>query len=182
MVYQGPGWQRRIAAAESANRLLDETGVDQTRQIDVFGLCEDLGLWLVFLPLDNLLGAYVPEGVGGIMITTARPVSVQRFTAAHELGHWRMDHGHGLALDGAEHILGRSPLEAEQLAQFFAANLLMPPPLVYGVLERSAIDGGPVRPEPRLRGRSRGWRELRGSRPAAPEPRRHHRRQTSPIC
>lgn len=147
MVYQGPGWQRRIAAAESANRLLDEADVDQTRQIDVFGLCEDLGLWLVFLPLDNLLGAYIPEGVGGVMITTARPISVQRFTAAHELGHWRMDHGHGLALDGAEHILGRSRLESEQLAQFFAANLLMPPPLVYGVLERSAIDGGPVRPD-----------------------------------
>lgn len=147
MVYQGPGWQRRIAAAESANRLLDEAGVDQTRQIDVFGLCEDLGLWLVFLPLDNLLGVYLPEGVGGVMITTARPVSVQRFTAAHELGHWRMDHGHGLALDGAEHILGRSPLEGEQLAQFFAANLLMPPPLVYGVLERSAVDGGSVRPD-----------------------------------
>lgn len=147
MVYQGPGWQRRIAAAESANRLLDEAGVDQTRQIDVFTLCEDLGLWLVFLPLDNLLGAYIPEGAGGVMITTARPVSVQRFTAAHELGHWRMDHGHGLALDGAEHILGRSPLEGEQLAQFFAANLLMPPPLIYGVLERSAIDGGLIRPD-----------------------------------
>lgn len=147
MVYQGPRWQRRVAAAESANRLLDEAGVDQTRQIDVFGLCEDLGLWLVFLPLDNLLGAYIPEGVGGVMITTARPVSVQRFTAAHELGHWRMDHGHGLALDGAEHILGRSPLEGEQLAQFFAANLLMPPPLVYEVLERSAIAGGLVRPD-----------------------------------
>lgn len=147
MVYQDPGWQRRIAAAESANRLLDEAGVDQTRQIDVFGLCEDLGLWLVFLPLDNLLGAYIPEGVGGVMITTARPVSVQRFTAAHELGHWRLDHGHGLALDGAEHILGRSPLEGEQLAQFFAANLLMPPPMVYGVLERSAVESGNVLPD-----------------------------------
>lgn len=147
MVYQGPGWQRRIAAAESANRLLDEAGVDQSRQIDVFGLCEDLGLWLVFLPLDNLLGAYIPEGVGGVMITTARPVSVQRFTAAHELGHWRMDHGHGLALDGAEHILGRSPLESEQLAQFFAANLLMPPPLVYGVLERSAVEADNILPD-----------------------------------
>jgi Zn-dependent peptidase ImmA (M78 family) len=146
-VEQGPRWQRRIAAAESANRLLGELEVDQTRRIDVFGLCEDLGLWLVFLPMDNLLGAYIPEGVGGVMITTARPVSVQRFTAAHELGHWRMDHGHGIALDGAEHILGRSPSEREQLAQFFAANLLMPPPLVYGVLERLALDGGSIHPE-----------------------------------
>jgi hypothetical protein len=147
MADQGPEWQRRIAAADSAHRLLDELGVDPTRRIDVFGLCEDLGLWLVFLPLDNLLGAYIPEGAGGVMITTERPVTVQRYTAAHELGHWRMDHGHGIALDGAEHILGRSPIERERLAQFFAANLLMPPPLIYGVLDRLQLTGAGIKPD-----------------------------------
>lgn len=147
MVDQGPRWRRRVAAAESANRLLSELSVDPTRRIDVFGLCEDLGLWLIFLPMDNLLGAFIPEGVGGIMITTSRPVSVQRFTAAHELGHWRMDHGHGLALDGAEHILGNTPVEREQLCQFFAANLLMPPPLVYGIVERMNVPDGKIAPE-----------------------------------
>lgn len=127
---------RRLQAAESASRLLVEAGVDQTRQVDVFGLCEECGLWLAFFPLDGLLGAYLPEGSGGALITTQRPVAVQRYTAAHELGHWRLDHRGGPALDGDEQVLGQTPDESEQLAQVFAAALLMPPPLVYGTLER----------------------------------------------
>src|SRR5712691_6731407 len=102
-------WQQRIQAAESANRLLDEVSVDQSEQIDVFGMCEELGLWLAFLPMDNLLGAFVAEGAGGVLVTTQRPIPLQRYTAAHEIGHWRLDHGHGLALDGEEHILGAAP-------------------------------------------------------------------------
>ena len=60
-------WQQRIEAAEAALSLLDEAGVDQSRQIDVFGLCERVGLWLAFMPLDNALGAFVPDGSGGIL-------------------------------------------------------------------------------------------------------------------
>ena len=113
-------WQRRLEAAESANRLLVETGASQTQQIDVFAMCEQLGMWLAFFPLDGVLGAFLPEGVGGVLITTQRPVTVQRYTAAHELGHWRLDHGYGV--DGEEQVLGTSPAESEQLAQVFAAS------------------------------------------------------------
>jgi len=147
MAPQGARWQRRIQAAESAGRLLDELSVDQTEQIDVFGICEALGLWLAFLPLDNLLGAFVPEGVGGVLVTTQRPIPIQRYTAAHEIGHWRLDHGHGVALDGEEHVLGATTVEREQLAQVFAGSLLMPPPLVFGVLDRLDLASGAVQPE-----------------------------------
>jgi hypothetical protein len=140
-------WQRRIQAAGSAGRLLDELSVDQTKQIDTFGICEDLGLWLAFLPMDKLLGAFLPEGLGGVIVTTQRPIPVQRYTAAHEIGHWRLDHGHGLALDGEEQVLGDTPVEREQLAQVFAGSFLMPPPLVFGVLDRLGIGGQPVGPE-----------------------------------
>ena len=148
MPANGNAWQRSLQAAESAGRLLDELGVDQTRQIDVFSMCEDLDLWLAFLPMDGLLGAYVPEGTGGVLITDRRPITVQRYTAAHELGHWRLEHGHGLALDGEEHVFGTNPAERERLAQMFAANLLMPPPLMLSLLARIGIgDHGPVRPD-----------------------------------
>ena len=131
---------RRLQAVASANELLAEVSIDQTRQIDVFGLCEQLGLWLVFFPLDRLLGAFIREGVGGVMITTERPVTVQRYTAAHELGHWRLGHETTHTFDGEAQILGStSDDEAEHLAQVFAAALLMPPPLVLGTLERLGI-------------------------------------------
>ncbi len=130
------GRDRRLQAADSANRLLLEAGIDQQRQIDVFALIESLGIWLAFFPLDNLLGAYLPEGTGGILITTERSIPIQRYTAAHELGHWRLDGGNDLALDTETEVLGRTSAERETLAQFFAAALLMPPPLVNCVLQR----------------------------------------------
>lgn len=128
-----PRWQRRIAAAEAALNLLDEQGIDQTQQIDVFGLCERLGLWLAFMPLDNVLGAFIPEGSGGVLITTQRPLTVQRYTAAHEVGHFRMDHGP--TADEHDQVFGRTHAEREQLAQVFAGNLLMPPQLVSSILD-----------------------------------------------
>ncbi|MXW75455.1 MAG: ImmA/IrrE family metallo-endopeptidase [Acidimicrobiaceae bacterium] len=126
----------RLAAVSSASRLLVEAGVDQSRQIDVFGLVESLGLWLAFFPLDGLLGAYLPEGEGGILVTTERSVPIQRYTAAHELGHWRLDGGPDGALDSEADVLGRSDIERETLAQVFAGALLMPPPLVHSILSR----------------------------------------------
>ncbi len=141
-------WQRSLQAAQSAGRLLDELGVEQTRQVDVFSMCEDLGLWLAFVPMDGLLGALVPEGTGGVLITDRRPITVQRYTAAHELGHWRLEQGRGLALDGEEQVFGANPVERERLAQVFAANLLMPPPLVLSLLARIGVaDHGPIRPD-----------------------------------
>lgn len=138
-------YSRRLRAASSANRLLVEAGVDQTRQVDVFGLVESLGLWLAFFPLDGLLGAYLPEGKGGVLITTERPVPIQRYTAAHELGHWRLDGGHDAALDTESDVLGRTDIERETLAQVFAGALLMPPPLVHSILlRRNATSLGPL--------------------------------------
>lgn len=139
------GHTRRLMAASSANRLLNEAGVDQTRQVDVFGLIESLDLWLAFFPLDGLLGAYLPEGTGGILITTERSTPIQRYTAAHELGHWRLDGGHDAVLDTEADVLGRTDIERETLAQVFAGALLMPPPLVHSILSRrSATSLGPL--------------------------------------
>lgn len=136
----GSRQQRRLAAVAAALDLLEEFEVDQTQQIDVFGLCERVGLWLAFVPLDNVLGAFLPDGAGGVMITTQRPLTVQRYTAGHELGHWRMDHG-PIADEHAE-VFGANNAEREHLAQIFAGALLMPPPLVFSILDwaRSAPD------------------------------------------
>lgn len=51
-----------------------------------------LDVRVIFKPLDGLLGAYVRGPQPGVMISTKRPLSVQRFTAAHELGHAVLAH------------------------------------------------------------------------------------------
>ncbi|MEW5992746.1 MAG: ImmA/IrrE family metallo-endopeptidase [Chloroflexota bacterium] len=126
--------------------LLEDLGVDQTEPIDVFWLIEQLDIWLTFVPLGTTLGACLPVGRGGIMITTRRQPAVQRFTAAHEIGHWILDHGRPW-VDDEEAILRPSAPERERIAQLFASYVVMPPPLVDATAAHHGIGTGPL-PEP----------------------------------
>lgn len=128
----------RLSALQAAQETLDDLGLDLTQRIDVFDAVDRLGLWVSFLPLQNLLGAVVPEGEGGVLITSERSAAVQRYTAAHEIGHWILDQDR-LALDGEQEILGTSPIERERQAQIFAGYFLMPPPLIHGTAARYGI-------------------------------------------
>ena len=124
-------------ALQEADGLLQELSIDQEAPIDVFDIVDQLGLWLVFNPLKNLLGAAVPKGDGGIMLTTERGVGVQRYTAAHEIGHWILDYGQP-TFDTEDDIY-RPVADRERLAQVFASQLLMPPPLVFSACTRYGI-------------------------------------------
>jgi hypothetical protein len=64
-------------------------------RVDVFGVAMQLGAVLLFRRLNGLLGAYLTQPVSpvpGIMVSTERDLHVQRFTAAHEVGHLFMQH------------------------------------------------------------------------------------------
>lgn len=47
--------------------------------VDIFGAIEALEIPLLLRPLDGLLGAYLSAPSPGILITTERPLSIQRF-------------------------------------------------------------------------------------------------------
>jgi len=109
-------------------------------RIDVFDTIARSGLPLMFRPLDNLLGVYVNEPDPGIMVTTKRPLSIQRFTGAHELGHFVS--GHLPSLDD-ESMLCRMPFQAECNekqqefeADAFATEFMLPPWLFAAHFER----------------------------------------------
>ena len=125
--------QARRHALQEADALLRELDIAQDAQVDVFALIEQLELELVFNNLKTILGALVPQGNGGVMISTQRGPAVQRYTAAHEIGHWILDHES--AFD-TEADLYTPTQDREQLAQIFASQLLMPPPLVYAAAAR----------------------------------------------
>jgi Zn-dependent peptidase ImmA (M78 family) len=102
--------------------------------INVFDAIQKLEIPLLIRPLNGLLGAYINTPEPGILITTKRPMSIQRFTAAHELGHFKMEHQPSL---DDESILRRMsepiPLPNNPLAQYqeieadaFAAEFIMP--------------------------------------------------------
>lgn len=71
-----------------AKQRLAETG----GQIDVFDALASLDIIVMFRPLDGLLGAYLRGSPPGVLISTKRQPSVQRFTGAHELGHAILQH------------------------------------------------------------------------------------------
>lgn len=131
----------RLEAMAAADQLHRELAVDVTKPIDIFAVIEDLGIWLGFKPLANVLGVYRTEGSGGVLITTRRDTSVQRYTAAHELGHWRLDTDDSGAIDDDSTIYGGDPVEREYLAQAFAAYFLMPPPAVFAAIGRLGLTG-----------------------------------------
>jgi Zn-dependent peptidase ImmA (M78 family) len=79
--------QRTLVMLEAKERLAQWGG-----QIDVFESLATLDILVMFRPLDGLLGAYLRGTPPGVLISTKRQPSVQRFTAAHELGHAVMEH------------------------------------------------------------------------------------------
>ena len=111
-------------------------------RIDVFGVISKLGATLMCQPLDKLLGAYIPGDENGVLITTQRSLPIQRFTAAHELGHLYMQHEPSLDDEG---ILRRSPFTGsvmvdrqEREADAFASTFLVPPWLIAILLQKQA--------------------------------------------
>lgn len=120
-----------LEGAQAAARLHEKLGtraaVESTGGcIDVFGALLAVGAALIFRPLNGLLGFCIrgPSNPG-VVISTQRPLRIQRFTGAHELGHVVL--GHTLSLDGEE-ILGRGEVndEFEIAADSFASAFLIP--------------------------------------------------------
>lgn len=92
--------------------------------VDVFGAIQTIDLPLLLRPLQGLLGAYSSEPRPGVLVTTRRPMSIQRFTAAHELGHFEMKHLPSL---DDESILHRMPLTAAPAEDFQEVEAEAPP-------------------------------------------------------
>jgi Zn-dependent peptidase ImmA (M78 family) len=120
-----------VAAATKLHADLDVRSYvkDAVCPIDVFGAIEALGIPLLFQPLDNLLGSFVRvEGnQRGVLITTERDLHLQRFTAAHELGHALLGHEGSLDREvgyGPDGFAARDPQEVA--ADSFAAEFLLP--------------------------------------------------------
>jgi len=126
-----------LSAVAEADRLHNQFDVRSridrgNGRIDVFNMLVSRDIPIVFKPLKGLLGAFLNEdGATGVMVSTKRPLPVQRFTAAHEFGHAVL--GHETSLDD-EAMLARMPFSdqttrsdvREVQANAFASELLMP--------------------------------------------------------
>lgn len=124
--------------------------IDDSTRVDVFNAIEGAGVLLAFEPFPRLAGMYFapPEFAPAIVINSQHPLSRQRYTAAHELGHHYLSHG--TSVDPEMEPLyrwgtGDFP-DVEKVAEAFAAWFLMPDRLVRKELAELGIVG-PQSPE-----------------------------------
>ncbi len=117
-----------LRAVREAAKILASTAKSDRTSFDIVSAITTRDIPLVFRPLDHLWGAVVPAGKGarGIIVTSRMGLAVQRFTLAHELGHWVL--GHESSLDktvgfAGRHASGSRAIE-EVAADTFASELL----------------------------------------------------------
>jgi len=112
---------RGLAAAERrAGEVIDRFGLTGP-PVPLVNICRALGLTVRERPFDYVAGLFVNDDVFPVIIVNARQRRVrQRFTIAHELGHYFLGHGQkSFAEPGGED-------GQERDAERFAACLLMP--------------------------------------------------------
>ncbi len=111
-----------------ASLLRREIQEENALPVNVDAILEHCPLSAAEIPLDGLLGLYVPPPAGpGILIKSGQTPGQRRFTIAHELGHFALPK-HGAAAQlvclAADFHAVRTQIERE--ANQFAADLLMP--------------------------------------------------------
>lgn len=126
-----------LLATREAATLHEELGIkldidNAGGYVDIFQIITDLRIPLLFRPLNGLLGVAIRQYaedalLTGILVTTNRSLALQRFTAAHELGHIILEHTGSLDRQvGQRGRLSETKDLKEIAADTFAAELLIP--------------------------------------------------------
>lgn len=121
---------RSREARKRAQQLLKMAGVTEP-PVDVEAVAEFLGFTVLTYPLPDTTSGltFIEEGIKTIGVNSTHPRTRQRFSVAHELGHYLSGHesydGGGTHVDDRPSYLDpqyRQEVEANE----FAAELLMP--------------------------------------------------------
>lgn len=122
-----------------ALRLRHSLNLGTDTPVNIFDTIRRLRLWLVFQPLSQVFGTYQRQNqTAGIAVNVKVHPAMQRFTAAHELGHHIMEHS--AAIDPESNVTRFSGLADQELAaQMFAAEFLMPLAAVNAAAKRLGL-------------------------------------------
>lgn len=105
-----------------------EFGIDRPDQIDLEAIAADLGAIVRYAHLDGSEARIVGNGDRAIITVASGGRPRQRFSIAHEIGHWVERHGRGGFLCGKEDIAPQNDQtkSAEAQANAFASQLVLP--------------------------------------------------------
>lgn len=112
---------------------------DMIFPINPFQMLREMGVMFTFRPFNKYEGIYIPkedeEDIPVVGINVKRPITRQRFTAAHELCHHLKDANRGFMCT----INVQS--EVERYAENFAAELLMPSSVLRKQVAQYEVNG-----------------------------------------
>lgn len=112
----------------SPEALLEELGIREPADIRIEAIAEYCGATILYEPLGGTEARILGYGERAIItVNAAAARGRQRFSGAHELGHWMCDRGK-IAFACTEHVLTRewSDDNPERRANRYAAELLLP--------------------------------------------------------
>ena len=120
-----------MTPGEHAEALIAEFCISDPRDLDVEAIALDAGVEIEYETLTGCEATLV--GLGDYAIATIKPSTVrgrERFSIAHELGHWSLHRGKSFRcrMDDPDENLSSNKVH-EKEADAFAAHLLMPAPL-----------------------------------------------------
>ena len=117
-----------MSGATAAERLLMELGIDKAKDIDLEAVAWHVGAAVKYRHMDSADATIVGSSTHAIIaVNSSKRPSRQRFSLAHELGHWHYHRGKVLFC-GSSDIgnFARGPLDPERQADMFASDLILP--------------------------------------------------------
>lgn len=125
-------------AKKQAEKILSQFPIESA-PIDIENITEKLGIEIGYAPSTKYSGMLIRKTDGKVLMGINNNESAERmrFTIAHELGHFVLYPKDAVNIDyrSKEHISSKP--KKEQLADFFAANLLMPEKFVRKDFEKA---------------------------------------------
>lgn len=116
----------------AAERLLMQLGVLSAQDIDLEAIAWSLGAAVKYRRMDTADGTIVGSSKRAVISINRMSIPArQRFTLAHEIGHWHHHRGRVLFCNSADigNFAG-GPLDPERQADAFASDLILPRYLV----------------------------------------------------
>lgn len=121
-----------MSAVSPAERLLMQLGVLRAQDIDLDAIAWHLGAAVKYRHMDSADGTIVGSLSRAVIAINSSTIPTrQRFSLAHELGHWH--HHRGRVLFCGPNDIGNfagGPLDPERQADAFASDLILPGYLV----------------------------------------------------
>lgn len=125
-----------------AEAILRSYGIDHPSQIDLEAIAFGLSAKVRYRKIDGSEARIVGNGSSAIItVNEGHKPTRQRFSIAHELGHWVERHGKGGFICGKEDISPQNDAakSAEGIANGFASQLILPSYLFDPMAERVPI-------------------------------------------